>query len=410
MCLHFRENIKELDAVHQSLLTKLRETEQSSSWKTHFEQSHVPPLALKSSNTCTALHVGDPEVTDVTPPSSLSHTHNQHIGTQDVVPNQHHETSEPVSLSTSPLSSEDNLSSVSSSRNVSPTSEESFTIQSISAGQLQNDHKESDGVDEGKFMSQDDGPPGSSTLNRTASITDVSVCSKLSEEQLPLSHHESGEMDSTAQLSESEADSEEHSSSENVVHTSLPSQREDHCTQQQPSSNAEDHNHHQPSQATVDEHSPLSSHYDHSHSPGSIPNKNSEPLSTNIDPSKSSHQPTTSNSRHRRPPVVHLPDPHLPNFFMPPHELEQSMRRLRSSALSQPPPRMTQSERPAEQKEIPTSHNINGLQTLHEVKEFLESRRKTARDIPLVHDGSRGGKEEEYFTVETKRIATIFSS
>ena len=29
----------------------------------------------------------------------------------------------------------------------------------------------------------------------------------------------------------------------------------------------------------------------------------------------------------------------LPNFFMPPHELEQTMRRLKMTALTRPPPR-----------------------------------------------------------------------
>lgn len=85
------------------------------------------------------------------------------------------------------------------------------------------------------------------------------------------------------------------------------------------------------------------------------------------------------------------------------------MRKLRSTALSRPPPRTLTTERPAAQKDR-TAHTIGDLQTLHEVKEFLESRRKAAARSSSTHEDSRGAKEDEHFAVETKRIATIFSS
>ena len=42
-----------------------------------------------------------------------------------------------------------------------------------------------------------------------------------------------------------------------------------------------------------------------------------------------------------------VPMINLPDFFMPPHKLEQTMRSLRAAALSRPPPRDVLNERPA---------------------------------------------------------------
>jgi len=79
---------------------------------------------------------------------------------------------------------------------------------------------------------------------------------------------------------------------------------------------------------------------------------------------------------------------------MPPHELEQSMRSLRASVLSRPPPRRNQ--------ESAFDHHIStkqGFRTLQEVNQYLESRR--TGDV---------GQTEEISASQTQRIARIFSS
>ena len=43
------------------------------------------------------------------------------------------------------------------------------------------------------------------------------------------------------------------------------------------------------------------------------------------------------NAIHCRSAVLDFPEPHLPNYFLPPQRLEQSLRTLRASALSRFP-------------------------------------------------------------------------
>jgi len=96
----------------------------------------------------------------------------------------------------------------------------------------------------------------------------------------------------------------------------------------------------------------------------------------------------------RRMPTLVASGIHLPNFFMPPHELEQSMRSLRASVLSRPPPRRNQ--------ESAFDHHIStkqGFRTLQEVNQYLESRRT-----------GDAGQTEEISASQTQRIARIFSS
>ncbi len=117
------------------------------------------------------------------------------------------------------------------------------------------------------------------------------------------------------------------------------------------------------------------------------------------------------------PPTV--PGIRLPNFFMPPHELEQSMRSLRALALSRPPPRLP-GLLPTQQSYWSGRENGGGdsssgqrtFRTVHEINEYLESRRA---QVAEGDDG--GGKQQppqqrpkERTVTETERIARIFSS
>ena len=98
-------------------------------------------------------------------------------------------------------------------------------------------------------------------------------------------------------------------------------------------------------------------------------------------------------------PTLVTPKVHLPNFFMPPHELEQSMRSLRACVLSRPPrtqvtghdPDKRTVDRPVSTKQVFT--------TLQEVNQYLESRRT-----------GDGAQTMELSASQTQRVARIFSS
>ena len=116
------------------------------------------------------------------------------------------------------------------------------------------------------------------------------------------------------------------------------------------------------------------------------------------------HSPSTSTVR------VPPPSLKLPNFFMSPQQLEESMRLLRAGALSRPPPK-TRSDFPPSSMAPPLplpscqrGPTANHLKTLQEVRAYLESRRTA--------EGGAGGRPQghEMSAAETKRLARIFSS
>ncbi len=108
----------------------------------------------------------------------------------------------------------------------------------------------------------------------------------------------------------------------------------------------------------------------------------------------------------QQPPVVTKPLPkqnysqfqQMPNFFMPPAELEESMRRLRASALNRPVPRTKAQQENRATRSPGGTHTVH---TLREVQQYLNSRkfeRLSSEAKPNVS------------THETQRIARIFSS
>lgn len=101
------------------------------------------------------------------------------------------------------------------------------------------------------------------------------------------------------------------------------------------------------------------------------------------------------------------PSVRLPNFFMTPQQLEESMRSLRAGALSRPPPKThsgaTSPPKPAWLQEHHHSHHESlaaHLKTLQEVRAYLEARRTVDRSPQTC----------EISAAETQRLARIFST
>ena len=111
-----------------------------------------------------------------------------------------------------------------------------------------------------------------------------------------------------------------------------------------------------------------------------------------------SEQPCTSSVSTQAPLMTFR----LPNFFMTPQQLEESMRSLRAGALSRPPPR-THSEHPPRVPSPAQGHRgsveASHLRTLQEVRAYLESRRTAEKP-----------QSREVSAAETQRLARIFSS
>ena len=131
----------------------------------------------------------------------------------------------------------------------------------------------------------------------------------------------------------------------------------------------------------------------------------------------SSEHPSMS-THEQAPPLLAPPPPlptfRLPNFFMTPQQLEESMRSLRAGALSRAPPR-TNSHYPPPTTTTTTCtqaqcshHSVSSvathLKTLQEVRSYLESRRTAAAAT------DRRPKAKEISSMETQRLARIFSS
>ena len=135
-------------------------------------------------------------------------------------------------------------------------------------------------------------------------------------------------------------------------------------------------------------------------------------------PTLTSKHPSTSTSdctHEQAPPFLGPPPPlptfQLPNFFMTPQQLEESMRSLRAEALSRapprthphyPPPTTTTTSMQAQCHHHCVSSAATHLKTLQEVRSYLESRRTAATD--------RRPKAKEISAMETQRLARIFSS
>ena len=97
-----------------------------------------------------------------------------------------------------------------------------------------------------------------------------------------------------------------------------------------------------------------------------------------------------------------LPEPHLPNFFLSPQRLEQSLRALRARALARPPPQIP----PATLREQESNRRIAGGCRGHQITQ-------TSADIGTGTGGARRVGIPRYrwrTPSETHRISDIFSS
>ena len=110
---------------------------------------------------------------------------------------------------------------------------------------------------------------------------------------------------------------------------------------------------------------------------------------------------------------IQMPEISLPNFFMPPQELEMTMRSLRASALSRPPPRsLFQGHSPPHHQmgtrdsSHTASSQSSGVRTLQDVNQFLESRRLSSD----VQSQSRSARCQELSAKAAQRLSRIFTS
>ena len=122
-----------------------------------------------------------------------------------------------------------------------------------------------------------------------------------------------------------------------------------------------------------------------------------------------------------------VPEVTLPNFFMPPLELERAMRSLRVSALTRPPPRelfhspssgqphppgretghLTSSDSASTHPPLPQS-----VRTLQDVASTLPQSVRTLQDVDQFLRSRRGasGHHQTLSDKETQRLSRIFSS
>ena len=113
-----------------------------------------------------------------------------------------------------------------------------------------------------------------------------------------------------------------------------------------------------------------------------------------------------------------MPEISLPNFFMPPQELEHTMRSLRASALTRPPPRKLFGGHNLPPQSQPDSHNSShtvsssssqwsAVRTLRDVNQFLKLRR-AGGDTQL--QASSTAQHQTLSDKAAQRLSRIFTS
>ena len=110
-----------------------------------------------------------------------------------------------------------------------------------------------------------------------------------------------------------------------------------------------------------------------------------------------------------------VPEVTLPNFFMPPLELERAMRSMRASALARPPPRtlfQPHPHTPEEERDPSGSPQLHptgpppslppSIRTAQDVDTFLKSRRQAAT--------TAAGHSNKLSDKDAQRLSRIFTS
>ena len=444
--LYCRENIQELDDIHKSLQAKLGEIESSVPFRlhstarsqstNHHHSISSPPqhMANVTTHTRTALsgyasvhsppgttsnHLEQTVVVErITTPPPHTHTIAASVPSIDSMREQHREEHylEP--------------SNISHSHEAGEESEDG----SVSQNSSLSSHRDSRGGGVEAFEQRSD------------SLTDVS----LSSEDTDISQHSTVPNSSSqhSDIDHSDIDTEHVIIPSSLNSTTQPDPSQDHLVSSKEVSDPPPHTEelrqddvHQPD--TVFNTPPTT----HSSPP---PTPSPPPPNTPSSPTLTTHLPPPPTIRLPPPPTTHLPPPpntpsppqlthlltthseaiptlpstltnpssdqqqlksaptlvhqfgQLPNFFMPPQELEESMRRLRTSALSRPAPRTQPMAHKEGQLRPQGVKSVPALSTLQEVQKYLGSRRvqRQARESsPRMADSN-----------ETQRIARIFSS
>ena len=445
-----REDILELDSIHKHLLTKLCQRD-SPNHSNQFISSHPHQVQLPPKET-TVLRTSGMGLMDEAPPTLLhnrpsiledfSQGRAHSIGLQSSSPPQHIHRDPNKTLETA-LSEKSSPSPSLLPSDSSTQSEDANTA--VSQQSLPSPRElSSRGLIEDSERQQvsPEGTPTPLTGSRSGSLTDVSMCSK--DSSVIVQSYDVGTQSTSQQQMETDtpgkSDEDEKSSSDSESTSECSST----CSSPQPLEDEVADNidtserfptsptHASTTRTSTSSHrattAPLDTpinvtaaipsipHHMQQRSPHhSASTQEKSPFhsqKSNKDcPTLSSELPSTSTHTLPPPPPPPLPTFRLPNFFMTPQQLEESMRSLRAGALSSRPPPRTHPHYPPSTTTVSCAqaqcHHItagssvaNHLKTLQEVRAYLESRR-TAADRP---------QAQEISAVETQRLARIFSS
>ena len=418
MRLLCRDNIKELDKIHKSLQAKLGEIENSPPFSQAHILSSIPRQQIHSCSRQTGITDTEHTSTEyiAVPEATISEQktaeHETFVSTTTQTEGIYNSPFHPATLPSIATPSTSPVIAQSPTPTHNETTDNTMTTSpphSYAPSDLSPQHEESSDIPYCQYYKADRLTPYSdctqenlaATEERSCSLTDVSLTSENTE----VSRH-SVLNSSTEQF---EDDSEQSKHSEPLNSCPRPSSTDmSHIVVVQPSdldSSVQDdnqtHDHHPPYTTEIPDHisdqmqADTISTVSHQLTPVNIPTY----TATITQPLSEIQQPTAVKPPLSKPEPRHSRFGQLPNFFMPPGELEESMRRLRTSALSRPTPRT----RP--QKDTQTTRSSGGVQTvstLQEVQQYLDSRK--------VQRLSNGTKQLDITSNETQRIARIFSS
>ena len=418
----YREDIQQLDGVHKGLLTKLGQRDTPCQLESLVTFSHHQQQLQEMTGLRTIGSRPREESPPIAPPTlssagdvpSMGRTYSIHsvpAPAQHDDHNRHKSSPSEKSSPSPPLTDSNTLVST------------SVREKSVSPDDLLSEHSSSEEGDDRQPCSEGSQTAGS----RSGSLADVSVCSKdgsvillnSTEKLSPLKQQMktdalcqlggdeqySGDLESSLECSpsgKSPPTLEEEGGESDVAKTpTLP-----RCTATAVSSHLNTHS------ATVAvPQAPLVKTTTVATTTTTITTTTPPPAHLSLSPTHDSKPNALEHSSSRHFEVgstgAALPPPvaavKLPNFFMTPQQLEESMRSLRVGALSRAPPRscldVPLKTAPPQHVRCHRESVAAHLKTLQEVRAYLESRRTAERP-----------QTREMSASETQRLARIFSS
>ncbi len=453
-----REDILELDGIHKHLLTKLC-PQDSTDHSSQFVPLH-PHQARQPLKETTVLHTSSmlpmSEAPPLAPPTLLhnrpsnsegfSEGRSQSAGFQSSpLKHTHHcpdKTTETTLFRECSLSP--SLLPADSSTQSAATSEQSLSPPPAPLGELSSSSMHGSVEEDGerrrrRQVASPEDTPTPLSGSRSGSLTDVSMCSEDSSmvvqshdvemQSIPQQQMKTdlpgklGENEQMASNSDSSSESGSICSSPQPTFKAEVADMGKRDTPAAPESSNKSTISHQvtaaplTSMATTTLSTSMAHHTQAPHCSTSVQERSPKKYSS----TQISEHPSTSTSERtheQAPPLLAPPPPlptfQLPNFFMTPQQLEESMRSLRAGALSRAPPRTIHAHYPPPtttatscmQAQCHHHHYMPSvtthLKTLQEVRSYLESRRTAVAD--------RRPKDQEISAMETQRLARIFSS